>query len=133
MKYLFLTLLLAASIVLSCNKKTTQAARQDAIEYKSFQCLGNEPFWEVKITREAIVFSRMGYEAVSFPYVEPSCGNVVCNYQTQAMIKERESKLKITLIKEACSDTMSDEKYDYRSRVEFDRVTYNGCARELKE
>lgn len=124
----------------TCKKSTTEtetpttdtlSAPEAKIEARSadktFICQGNEPFWNVAITAENIVYHRMGEEKVSFPYVEPQREGDSWIFQTE---KSGANAIKVTVLPGECMDSMSGEKFNYSATVEINGETLKGCASE---
>ena len=95
------------------------------------QALGNEPFWSVQITRDAIVYSdpeHQGAGSIRFPYAQPSgrAGGLV--FETSRPDSSPRS-LRVLIHTRECSDGMSDLRYLYTSQVRLDSLELRGCAR----
>jgi uncharacterized membrane protein len=90
----------------------------------NLNCIGNEPFWSVKIEPSGITFQLLGEEPVIYPYKGAKTqGNA---YTFQSSITE--SRIKVLVSLEDCSDTMSGTRYPYRAEVEKDGKLLQGCA-----
>lgn len=90
----------------------------------SYNCVGTEPFWNVKVEASGITFLLMGEEAVAYPYKAARKQGAAQIYETAA----QGSRLKLSITEEGCSDGMSDTHYPYKVTVEKDGTTYQGCA-----
>lgn len=91
---------------------------------KSYNCIGTEPFWNVKVEASGIRFQLAGEDAVTYPYKAASRQGAAQVYETTA----QGSRLKVSITQEGCSDGMSDTQYPYKVTVEKDGTTYQGCA-----
>lgn len=90
----------------------------------SYNCIGTEPFWNVKVEASGITFLLMGEEAVAYPYKAARKQGAARVYETSA----QGSRLKLSITEEGCSDGMSDTHYPFKVTVEKDGTTYQGCA-----
>ncbi|MGF1691700.1 COG3650 family protein [Photobacterium kagoshimensis] len=81
---------------------------------------GMEPSWDVKIQKDAVIFSQMGM-----------------NNQQQAITQRQSTSgkqvyqgkdFRLTLTKGHCSDTMSDSLYGWQSNLTWQGKTFKGCA-----
>jgi len=91
--------------------------------------LGNEPFWNVSVMPDSIVWRTPEQLAgVRFPPAD------------QLTLKERHvwrtsrtgspASLQIIIERGTCGDGMSDREYPYTSRVRLDTLNYTGCAEQ---
>ncbi len=93
-----------------------------------FQALGNEPFWNVRVWPDRIRFEPMGEDAVTYPQLEnlsePGTGTWIFRGSGPA------GEIEVVISNRPCSDTMSDEEYEYASSVRVGERTLEGCARK---
>jgi uncharacterized membrane protein len=90
----------------------------------NLNCIGNEPFWSVKIENSGITFQLLGEEPVNYPY--KGAKNQGAGYIFQSTVDK--SRIKIEVLQEDCYDTMSYSRYPYRVQVEKDGQLLKGCA-----
>lgn len=90
----------------------------------NLNCIGNEPFWSVKIETSGITFQILGEEPVNYPY--KGAKNQDAGYIFQSTFNK--SRIKIEVFPEDCYDTMSYSRYPYRVQVEKDGKLLKGCA-----
>jgi uncharacterized membrane protein len=96
---------------------------------RAFQCLGQEPFWNVTISTVSDDISyttpstKQTWKRDKILLVE---GTVNC----KATTSDGQSAT-ITLRKELCSDTMSEKKYAYSATLELGGTTLRGCGEEV--
>lgn len=92
----------------------------------SYRLLGTEPFWSVDMTRDGLVYTRLGADTIQFPFGElrrrprndemwTSSGG----HEIMARVSRRQ-----------CSDGMSDRVYRFTARVVIDGEQLDGCAFE---
>lgn len=98
-----------------------------------FIAVGNEPFWSLDIipSEKIIALKDVGVEKT---YVFPfKAAKVVGNTFTYQTTNDRKQTLKAIIIKEPCSDGMSDRKYNYSAQVTINGKTLKGCAFTKRE
>jgi uncharacterized membrane protein len=91
-----------------------------------FRASGNEPFWNVVISKDAVVFSELGKPRLAFPYVEPRVSAGRWWYSS----KNDGRSIEIIIDEIRCIDSMSGEHFSFAAKVVLDGRTYTGCARE---
>ena len=95
----------------------------------AFRASGNEPFWNVEISENEIVFSQLGQPKIAFPYAPPDLSDTSRVYRSRT--KERpQHRIEITLREKRCIDSMSGEHFSFVAQVSLDGRKYLGCARE---
>jgi len=92
-----------------------------------FKALGNEPFWNVEIGA-TIAFSRLGEDPILFPYSPPQRTRARYVYSA-TIVDPAVHSIEIVIEREACIDSMSGARFDYRAIVSFDGRQYRGCAK----
>jgi uncharacterized membrane protein len=99
-----------------------------------FSCWGTGPFWEVTINDGKGVFSAFGYEEKQgFTFGHDDAG-IFDGFSTQAgqWIHGQLSTgqlLRLAYFQSACSDNMSDQKYEYIALLEHPNGTHlAGCC-----
>lgn len=91
---------------------------------KGYNCIGTEPFWNVKVEKTGIIFQLLGEEPVTYPYSPAQKKDATSVYETSA----GGSRIKVIITEGSCSDGMSDASYPYHAQVERDGESYRGCA-----
>lgn len=100
-------------------------------EFPGLRAFGNEPFWNVAITGDSIIYGRLGEEGVSY-HMGPSdrtqvdSTGVVFGPVTDRT-GQREIEVRVTY--ESCPDTMADVVHPMRATVIVDGEELSGCAR----
>ena len=91
-----------------------------------FRASGNEPFWNVVISKDAMVFSELGKPALTFPYAQPRVSAGRWGYSS----KTDGTSIEIIVDEIRCVDSMSGEHFSFAAKVVLNDGTYAGCARE---
>ena len=94
-----------------------------------FRASGNEPFWNVQISENNIVFSEMGKPHLTFPYAHPEVSDDRWVFVSKIK-KPTQHDIQISITEKRCADTMSGEHFSFTAQVSFDGLKYVGCARE---
>ncbi|GAP93629.1 COG3650 family protein [Leptolyngbya sp. NIES-2104] len=95
---------------------------------ESFTVVGTEPFWNVEINQSGITYGTPEPKKVVFPYVAP------LNAEGRPADSVRVYRLKgmtsgtLVIRKGACSDGMSDRKYDHSATMILGDTVKEGCA-----
>ena len=117
--------LLGISALSKSSSQAQTPARPAPVE--QFIVRGAEPFWNVTINRNGIVYTTPETKQ-SFPLVAPIAAqgrplDVVRVYR----LKGANNLLVIKKV-DACSDTMSDTKYPYSATLILGNTVREGCA-----
>jgi uncharacterized membrane protein len=95
-----------------------------------FWCMGTEPFWHLQISeKENLIdlYDPMEQKTIHADYVKPEVTENSITYTTLNNIKK--INFRIVILKEKCSDGMSEREFNYKATVLLNGVTeYNGCA-----
>ena len=75
---------------------------------------GNEPFWNLRIEPDQIIFSRLGEEKEVYPYLKPVLSENMISYVTVG----EAGRIRITFLNRPCQDNMSGESFPYHVTVE---------------
>ena len=95
----------------------------------AFWASGNEPFWNVQISENGIVFSQLGQPGTTFPYTQPDLSETSRVYRS--ITKDPpQHRIEIALHEKRCIDSMSGEHFSFAAQVSLDGRKYLGCARE---
>lgn len=122
---LSLGLLFTSSSYANNNSPITVA--QNSAE--SFNVVGTEPFWNVKINRTGIVYSSPEVRERKYAYTAPlkaqgRPADMVRVYQ----LRGQQSGTLILKKVSSCSDGMSDKVYPYSATLMFGNQVFDGCA-----
>ena len=96
-----------------------------------FRALGNEPGWVLEIRfRDRLDLSYdYGTQSLSLPIVATRSDST--SRQTWLTGRDGEVEMQVTLEGAACHDTMSDEVFPTRVRIEVADRVFSGCGRAL--
>jgi uncharacterized membrane protein len=126
MKNTIAVLIILGITITQCGSDQSIAQLSKNVE---FNVVGNEPFWNIKITKQGIIFKKLGEKKQTFPYIEP------LSAQGRSIDKVRVYKLQgkgndILILNQVgdCSDTMSDKNYPYSATLIMDNQVFEGCA-----
>lgn len=99
----------------------------------AFRATGNEPFWNVEISRRGLAFAEMDQDPrILFPYSPPTFFGEQIIYRSQ--IRGHEPRTIVVRLEErSCSDSMADATFSHSITVKIDDRTLIGCAREGEE
>ncbi|MBL7883200.1 MAG: hypothetical protein JNL69_03980 [Bacteroidia bacterium] len=92
-----------------------------------FWCLGNEPFWQVQISKnENLIdfYNPMEQELIHFDYVQ----SIEKNNSFVYTANTNKNEIKVTIHTQKCSDGMSERMYNYAVSVMLNGNEYKGCA-----
>jgi uncharacterized membrane protein len=123
MKLILLLAVLPLLFANACGVSSSKGSPGETVE-KAYNCIGTEPFWNVKIEKAGITYHRMGEEPEVFPYQAAKKQGAGSVYETT--VKGR--RLVVAITPGECSDGMSDTSYPYSVQVEIDGETLRGCA-----
>lgn len=95
-----------------------------------FKALGTEPFWNIEIGNNFIVYKNIEGEMEIFPYSDDSFGKNSTIQKINA--SNQNHKIQIEITKESCSDGMSDNSFDFKTLVTISGKSLNvnekGCG-----
>jgi uncharacterized membrane protein len=92
----------------------------------SYRLLGTEPFWSVEMTRDGLVYTRLGADSIRFPFGE--LRRRPRNDEMRTSVGGHEIMARVS--RGRCSDGMSDRVYRFTARVVIDGEQLDGCAFE---
>ena len=113
-----------------CSCGTKKSLYDNSFGKDLFECRGNEPYWNIKMEPDVIVFAQPGAEKLYFPYrdaTEEEEGTLV--FKTFIQDGNKSTRLKLILTKKECSDSMSGESFPFSASAELDGKTFTGCAK----
>ncbi len=94
-----------------------------------FRASGNEPFWNVTVSKNEIIFSELGMPKIIFPHVPPKLSRNHFVYSSRAL-EPAPYGIEITMDEKRCIDSMSGEHFSFAAQVSLDGRKYTGCARQ---
>lgn len=96
---------------------------------KSFKCMGNEPFWNIEIKGEELIFHQMGYKKEVYPLTPTQIKADRLIYS----VKEKSGKnnIQVELLKMPCEDDMSGLPFAYSIILVKNGKRFQGCAKEI--
>lgn len=96
----------------------------------AFRASGNEPFWNLEISKRGLVFSRLGQEErLRFPYSPPTFFGEQIIYRSRVRGMTPRN-LVARLEPEPCTDSMADAVFSYSAWIQIDGQDLRGCALE---
>jgi uncharacterized membrane protein len=122
LNYLFI---LAAVLTFAACGASKKKAAGDSEGLVLYQFSGNEPFWSVRITADAITFETPDEKPVVYPAAQAEKTGGYTIYRST----HKKSNIRVAIADKECTDTMSGDKFPYTVRVEKDGREYTGCGR----
>ncbi|QNP39969.1 COG3650 family protein [Lysobacter solisilvae (ex Woo and Kim 2020)] len=105
-----------------------RAAGQEHAPVLAFRGFGTEPFWSARVDGDTLVFSTPENQAGTTMH-----GRRVPSLTGFVFIgKDGERDFHLGLTPGACSDGMSDNRYDYVATFILGDTTYKGCGEAAK-
>ena len=105
------------------------AASRPGLIITEWVALGNEPFWNVSIMPDSIVWRTPEHlEGIHFPPAPRERSGNVIRWQTQRT--GTPASLDLSIESMTCSDGMSDRVYPYKATLTLDAQTFTGCAEQ---
>ena len=92
--------------------------------------VGTEPFWGATITADAIAVSGADRPHMRFPAGERSVTGAGARWATQTSGGDA---VQVTLLRETCSDGMSDRSYPFQATLVIGSETLRGWPRPEAE
>jgi uncharacterized membrane protein len=101
---------------------------------EDLQCLGTEPFWNVTIQNDKLIFNNPVNEKQVFTITKMSQSQNTTNRWFIEAENTNKVKLQVFLIESSCSDGMSDNNYKYELLLHRSQTgqTINGCCNKVK-
>ncbi|MBU7583151.1 MAG: hypothetical protein KAF91_09640 [Nostoc sp. TH1S01] len=118
--------LLGLSAGLLAYSSNLQAATPSS---EKFVAVGTEPFWNVTVSKNGIVYSSPEVKKQTFPYVKP----LTAEARPADLVRVYRLRGNNMLILEkvsACSDGMSDKNYPYSAVLILGNKVLEGCAQK---
>jgi uncharacterized membrane protein len=103
--------------------------RSSAYAIEKMDCLGTEPFWDATLTDGQVVLeiSTKATKRYPTPIYRPAAGTNP-DYVMSLQARNRTSNITAFVVKEACSDDMSDRVYPFSIYLMVDGKPYRGCC-----
>lgn len=99
---------------------------------RTLVALGNEPFWNVRVTWREILWTDPEHlDGYRFEPADPTREGDALVYRTRRDVAAGEPgprTLELRIRQGTCSDGMSDRVYAMTSEARLDSVDYRGCA-----
>ncbi|WP_298727687.1 hypothetical protein [uncultured Ferrovibrio sp.] len=97
----------------------------------SWRAFGNEPFWNLRITPEAIVLDRLGSLPLQYPSEPGEEQGNRWSWNLAPPDGDQRNRLEMNILNTPCSDSMADRRYDYRAEGRFGGQELRGCAEKI--
>lgn len=95
-----------------------------------FKALGTEPFWNIEMDKDFIVYKDIEGKTEIFPVTNIQIAQDA-NVRT-IMSDNGNTQIRLTISQQKCSDGMSDNEFDYKTTVEIsgkdEQKTLKGCG-----
>lgn len=131
---------IASIILIACNnasknkkdikdtvEKKVQMPELPALPDTVFTGFGTEPFWSVYVVKDAgIIFHPMDGPDVEVPFAESSSPDALT---TEYKSSGNGNTIELIILKQDCSDGMSDETHKYNVTLLINKTKYTGCGR----
>lgn len=125
MKLLSLCLAGTALLLSACSTTTP-----DIIDPRTFRAQGNEPGWHIDLQNgHASIVLNYGDTRYTSSAAQTLMGSTQTRYSGQGP----NGDWTLTVIKQECSDTMSDQSYEYTSILKTEGKTLRGCGNYLPQ
>ena len=95
---------------------------------KTFVARGNEPFWNLDISTNGMVFKEMGQPEIHFPAAQPDILEEGFLYESTTEVEGKTISLQAKIVREDCKDSMSGERFAFTAEVTISGRQLNGCA-----
>lgn len=116
-----------------CREIRSQSLLEDArVRGISFRGTGNEPGWLLEIGPGDRVMFEDGYGSMRVVFQSLPPRNTGQPGETVHESTSSAQRLKITLQRKICADTMSDEVFPYTVHIETEGAKRNGCGMALR-
>lgn len=111
------------------NSVTSQMSLGSVDLSQPFRILGTEPFWNVDVSSDELIFNGLDRDSVRVTNPGPEFRESTAIYSG---VSDKGVSMTVTLIDEECSDGMSDRTYPLSARVEIGKETFSGCAASIE-
>ena len=134
--HLFIAVFLCA-LMFSCKSKRTTVDNTSSVKKFNektfdpyFKGLGTEPFWNIEMNDDFIVYKDIDGKSEVFPV-----NSIDKAQDANVQLIRSESgnqQLRVTITQKSCSDGMSDTEFDYKTEVSIitkeNELKLNGCG-----
>lgn len=97
-----------------------------------FKLSGNEPFWNVRISKAGLRFTTPDYkDGILFPSTPPDIAGATLRWVALTAAPNAHT-LEVTLEEKRCQDSMADKVWTHTAAVVFDGATRMGCGERVK-
>lgn len=115
-----------------CRNNRAQAIWEHAkLNGVDFRGVGNEPGWHLEIRDGRSLLFVSDHGKHRYLFLNPERESNPETRETQYTAFTDSHGLRVNLKGEACQDSMADEVYETRVRVELDGKVFHGCGRAL--
>lgn len=97
----------------------------------NWRAFGNEPFWNIRIGPDSIVFDRLGALPLQYPSRAPRQRGNRWIWELEPPYASQPEKLELTIVNVPCGDSMADRRHDYRAEAVYGGQRLQGCAEKL--
>lgn len=111
-------------------QKPANSTNRTSRNVEEFIIRGNEPFWNVTVTRKGIFYATPEIKNMMLsPYVAPQAaeGRLLDTVRVYRLRGKGNNMLIINKV-DACNDTMSDKEYPYMATLIIGNTVRSGCA-----
>lgn len=116
---------------LSYRRPDCEQEGQAPVLQDNWRAFGNEPFWNVRIASDGIVFDRLGDLPRRYPARPPESSAGRRSWVVDSPDGNTRSRLEVTITDRPCSDSMADRRYDQSAEVTIGGQSLHGCAEKV--
>ena len=139
-----ITVILFTSLLISCSTTKTKSVGESSSTEQTkvsdyelqFKASGNEPFWNVSVQGDEIVFSALGENDLVYSNVQMNRIMDVAGLSYTAT-DAGGNTIRVQIIKEKCMDTMADKESPYEVSVQLmannQALEFKGCGNYLAD
>ncbi|MEM9992370.1 MAG: hypothetical protein AAF738_11445, partial [Bacteroidota bacterium] len=103
----------------------------ETLSFQSFKAMGNEPFWNIEIKGNQMVYHQMGFEKETYQLSATRIKEDRLVYKT--VEGSGSHQLQLELMQAACEDDMSGRKFDFSVLLTKNGEVYKGCAKTISK
>ena len=123
-------------IFISCNNQAKEEVQNEeaepvaevVAEKPTWKILGTEPFWNIHIHGDTVLYTRLNENIDSIYFVNHHYSDRDSIVEFHLMYQEKEAGLTLRKSSTPCSDGMSDNQYAYSATFIYGKETLKGCA-----
>ena len=98
--------------------------RDDQFKKLNISASGNEPFWNIRLTKQGLILTRPDAEPLALPYLEEQLPNGRIAISSEA----NNQRLTLWLSPQLCTDSMSGAVSHLTAHLSLDQQQFKGCA-----